>query len=139
MNHYQCSVLSDSRSPKSQAKKVNYFSLNSATKKFPKFLKRYEPTDVVHHSKHPVGRPNKNPQTTLQTSEESQQTSDKKLTVSKRSAYRAYSLRQKLEIVCYACQNSEAADFACLSWSLPLSCRTMKVSPTCGSHSILWA
>ena len=108
--HWDGIWLYHSTSPKSQAKKVNWLF-------FKEFCKLYEATYVPRCPKRPVRRPKKNPQTTSQMSEESQQTSKEELTVSKRSAYRVYSLRQKLEIVCYAHQNSEAA----ASWHFVVS------------------
>ena len=82
-------------------------------KEFPASLRRYQPTDVPRRParppKRPVGRPKKRPlqpadsQTSIADAEVEEKAS------ARRGTYRTYSLRQKLEIVHYARQHSEAA------------------------------
>ena len=86
-----------------KATKVARLPSNTEAQEFPQFLRWYQPTDVPRRPKRPVGRP-KNRPTDPHTSESSR----KEKTIS-RSAYRSYSLKQKLEIVRYARKNSEAA------------------------------
>ena len=96
----------DDPTPK-RRKVTDYFTKlpsNTEAQEFLQYLRRYQPTDVPRRPKCPVGRPRKNRPTDPHTSGDSTEGN----TIS-RSAYRSYSLKQKLEIVRYAQQNSEAA------------------------------
>ena len=80
---------------------------NSQPQEFPGFLRRFQPTDVPCRQKRPVGRPRRNP--VEHGTEISTTSPDNGEQSVSRGVYRSYSLRQKLEIVHYAQQNSEAA------------------------------
>ena len=83
---------------------------SSQPQEFSCYLRRFQPTDVLHHTarpKHPVGRPKKS---TLSDSDSppppNENNKIEKGTA--RSVYRSYSHCQKLEIVAYACKHTEA-------------------------------
>ena len=80
---------------------------NSQPQGFPGFLRRFQPTDVPRRQKRPVGRPRRCP--TEPGTETFTPSPDNGEQSASRGVYRSYSLRQKLEIVHYARQNSEAA------------------------------
>ena len=76
----------------------------------PMFLRRYQPTSVLRR-KGPVGRPRRPSQPDAVTDSQPESSQEPEDTENKkpRGVYKSYSLRQKLEIVKFARENSERA------------------------------
>ena len=108
-------VEGDEPRPKRQ-KLTDFFTRLPSTsepEEFPGFLRRFQPTDVLRRAvrpKRPVGRPKKSPPTDS-TCTGSRPPPDENTEVEKGAVsgvYQSYSLRQKLEIVPYAREHTEA-------------------------------